>query len=132
MFKRSSVTHSRNHIWAFCTDMHTVYNQTATKTDKASMFPIGAIPLYQRTAGDPLTPGTGQIWLDNVNCNLTANRLIDCSRSNAIGVHNCNHGEDAGVRCEPIGFRGMICIAGQGAKQITLLFVSKHFMTLNL
>ena len=67
----------------------------------------GAITLYQRLATrDPLTPGTGPIWLDNVNCGLNANRLIDCPRSNAIGVHNCNHNEDAGVRCEPIGFRG--------------------------
>ena len=71
---------------------------------KSLLLSAGAIPLYQPY--DPLTAGTGQIWLDNVNCNLTANRLIECARSNAIGVHNCNHREDAGVRCEPIGYRG--------------------------
>ncbi len=36
--------------------------------------------------------------LDNVNCAGTESRL-DLCRSNAIGVHNCVHSEDAGVRC---------------------------------
>lgn len=66
----------------------------------------GAIPLYQ--PGDPVTAGTGAIHLDDLLCQTTSTRLIDCDRRNgiAIGVNNCNHGEDAGVQCEPIGFRG--------------------------
>ena len=42
--------------------------------------------------------GTGQIWLDNVECLGTELRLIDCP-ANAIGTHNCVHHEDAGVVC---------------------------------
>ena len=42
--------------------------------------------------------GTGQIWLDNVQCRGTETRLIDCP-ANAIGTHNCAHSEDAGVSC---------------------------------
>jgi hypothetical protein len=42
--------------------------------------------------------GTGQIWLDNVNCRGTETRLIDCP-ANALGSHNCVHVEDAGVSC---------------------------------
>lgn len=38
------------------------------------------------------------IWLDNVRCRGTENRLIDCNHA-ALGVHNCNHNEDAGVAC---------------------------------
>ena len=49
------------------------------------------------TLGD-VTDGTGQIWLDNVQCTGTETRLIDCPR-NALGSHNCGHSEDAGVNC---------------------------------
>ena len=42
--------------------------------------------------------GTGGIYFDNVDCNGSEARLIDC-RHRGIGVHNCNHNKDAGVRC---------------------------------
>ena len=40
--------------------------------------------------------GTGDIELDEVNCNGNEARLIDCSHRT---IDNCNHFEDAGVRC---------------------------------
>lgn len=40
--------------------------------------------------------GTGQILLDNVACVGTEDRLTDCQY---LTMHNCNHGEDAGVTC---------------------------------
>ena len=43
--------------------------------------------------------GTGQIWLDNVNCIGTETRLVDCPAI-PFGSHNCVHSEDAGVRCQ--------------------------------
>ncbi|NXD18327.1 DMBT1 protein, partial [Nothocercus nigrocapillus] len=42
--------------------------------------------------------GRGQIWLDEVNCTGTEAALSEC-RAKAKGVHNCHHGEDAGVVC---------------------------------
>ena len=44
--------------------------------------------------------GSDPIWLDQVNCIETESRLADCL-ANPIGIHNCVHSEDAGVRCQP-------------------------------
>uniref|UniRef100_A0A8B9DYF7 Soluble scavenger receptor cysteine-rich domain-containing protein SSC5D n=1 Tax=Anser cygnoides TaxID=8845 RepID=A0A8B9DYF7_ANSCY len=42
--------------------------------------------------------GTGQIWLDDVNCAGAETALSDC-KARSWGDHNCNHKEDAGVFC---------------------------------
>jgi len=42
--------------------------------------------------------GTGQIWLDDVNCTGAETALSDC-RAWSWGDHSCNHEEDAGVVC---------------------------------
>ena len=42
--------------------------------------------------------GKGQIWLDNLLCSGSETRLIDCTH-NGFGIHNCHHGEDAGLFC---------------------------------
>ena len=43
--------------------------------------------------------GSGTIWLDDMQCTGTEDRLSDCSGGSSWGVHNCGHSEDAGVRC---------------------------------
>ena len=42
--------------------------------------------------------GTGQIWLDNVDCFGTESSLFNCN-ANSVGNHNCGHSEDTGVAC---------------------------------
>ena len=42
--------------------------------------------------------GSGQIWLDNLNCNGTEWTIGNCSHI-GWGVNNCNHDEDAGLKC---------------------------------
>ena len=48
--------------------------------------------------------GSGQIWLDNVNCVGTELNIGDCSHR-GWGIENCGHYKDAGVRCSVGNFR---------------------------
>ena len=59
------------------------------------MVLLDAITLNRGAVPD----GTGPvIWLDNVQCSGSESRLIDCP-ANPLGTHNCDHSDDAGVRC---------------------------------
>ncbi|NXW20972.1 MARCO protein, partial [Circaetus pectoralis] len=54
---------------------------------------------YRRAiAAFTATAGTGQIWLDDVNCRGSEDSIFDCPKPN-WGVNNCSHNEDAGVEC---------------------------------
>ncbi|XP_021255578.1 macrophage receptor MARCO isoform X2 [Numida meleagris] len=54
---------------------------------------------YSRaTSAYTASAGTGQIWLDNVNCGGSEHSIYECRKSN-WGEHNCSHSEDAGVEC---------------------------------
>lgn len=43
-------------------------------------------------------PGTGTIWMDDVNCDGGESELGHCDQY-CWGCHNCGHSEDVGVRC---------------------------------
>ena len=43
-------------------------------------------------------PGTGPIWLDNVECVGDEDSIFECL-SHPPGEHNCGHFEDASVEC---------------------------------
>jgi hypothetical protein len=56
---------------------------------------LGAVAFSQARFGQ----GSGPIHLDDVNCAGTESALGDCS-ANPIGINDCSHVEDAGVRCQ--------------------------------
>ena len=45
-------------------------------------------------------PGEGNILLDNVECRGDEDSLLSCYHD-GIAVNDCNHNEDAGVKCDP-------------------------------
>ena len=42
--------------------------------------------------------GSGQIWLDNLNCNGNELTIGECPHA-GWGMHDCEHNKDAGVKC---------------------------------
>ena len=42
--------------------------------------------------------GSGQIWLNKVNCNGNESTIVNCSHD-GWGIHSCTHAEDASVKC---------------------------------
>ena len=46
--------------------------------------------------------GTGQIWLDDVQCVGNETSISQCSHL-GLGAHNCRHYKDASVVCRPAG-----------------------------
>lgn len=45
-------------------------------------------------------PGSGLIYFDDVGCIGNEQTVFDCSNS-GVGNNDCDHSEDAGVRCLP-------------------------------
>ena len=39
------------------------------------------------------------IILDDLDCSGSESSLFDCSSDSPVLVHDCDHSEDAGVRC---------------------------------
>ena len=60
-----------------------------------------SLPVRQAYYG---SPADHSILLDDLVCSGNENSLLDCPRvpSAGVGVSDCSHFEDAGVRCEGV------------------------------
>ena len=65
-----------------------------THTHTCTHTHTGAVSLSNAHFGQ----GSGQIWLDDVNCYGYESRLDYCTAS-SYGNNNCHHYEDASVQC---------------------------------
>ena len=60
---------------------------------------LGTRRQHMLTREPTLAKGSGEILLDNLNCDGTERSLFQCAH-NGLYSHNCWHGEDAGVTCK--------------------------------
>ena len=82
-----------NNVWGtICRDLWDI------RDARVACRQLGFPDVVRSTGSTAFGAGTGAIHLDNVMCTGNEARLEDCSH-NGIGIHNCNHFEDAGVVC---------------------------------
>ena len=48
---------------------------------------------------DSFGEGEGPIFLQQLGCEGTESRLLECQRFTGLGLTTCDHSEDVGVRC---------------------------------
>lgn len=84
-----------NSIWGTVCDDNWDNTDAGIACQQLGFPAVGATAL---TSGFVNGEKCAPIWLDNVQCNGTEARLIDCPAM-LIGTHEYEHIEDAGTRC---------------------------------
>ena len=84
----------RNNVWGTVCDDFWGSMDASVVCRQLGYSMVGAIPRVAAFFGQ----GRGDIFLDDVMCNGTEQRLTDCAASD---TENCIHAEDAGVTCRP-------------------------------
>ena len=75
------------------------------------MQSIGSVPVRNATFGEA---AGYPILLDQLVCTGSETSLLNCSTTNTIGSHNCDHSEDAGVICEASCTNGSVRLTLDG------------------
>ena len=82
-----------NGVWGTVCDDGWDWNNAQVVCSELDLgYAVSAIP------GAFYGQGSGQIWLNDVNCVGTELTIVNCSHS-GWGSHNCSHGNDASVKC---------------------------------
>ena len=69
---------------------------------KVACRQLGYADAFRSLQGNQVIPGSGPIWLDEVDCTGDEQSLAKCSNV-GWGNSNCAHSEDAGVECTTTG-----------------------------
>ena len=87
-----------------CAFLRAILNGQTRK--KKTVFTITFLYLTDPTSdgvevlrGSQFGRSTGPIFLDQLGCSGTENSLLQCNRYAGLGLHSCDHSQDAGVRC---------------------------------
>ena len=91
-------TADRGYVWFDHSQLkpsETSYHMYEYTPSMTTLFP-DAVEAFR---GSIFGYGTGPIFLDSLDCSGTENSLIDCDRYAGLGLHSCDHSEDAGVSC---------------------------------
>ena len=77
--------------------------------------------------GGNVPDGTGQIWLDNVDCTGNETALSECWHR-GWGVENCGHYEDAGVECITAGNNLIFKVAPHSFRKVDDCRVHRQYL----
>ena len=58
------------------------------------------LPVAQAFRGSIFGAGSGPIFLDRLDCSGSETALLLCSKFGPVGLYQCDHSNDAGVRCQ--------------------------------
>ena len=83
-----------NDEWGTVCDDSWGYSDATVACRQLGFVDVGASTNFVFDSG----PSSQRIWLDDVACNGSELRLIDCSHA-GIGFHNCDHSDDVGIVC---------------------------------
>ena len=64
---------------------------------------LGYLNAVRALQGRQVSRGSGEIWLNEVDCTGNEQRLNDCAHHLVLGNNSCDHSRDAGVECTSTG-----------------------------
>lgn len=100
-----------NNLWGTVCD-----DQFGDKDAQVICTNLGLGKLEQAYGKAKYGAGSGQIWMDGLECNGDENKLEHCSFDYGFrrwGYHDCRHSEDASVRCSPSNFQEQVAVETQ-------------------
>ena len=66
---------------------------------------LGYLNAVRALQGGQVSRGSGEIWLNEVDCTGNEQRLNNCVHHSVLADNTCNHSRDAGVECTLKGKR---------------------------